>query len=429
MRFRGNVLLQYSIATIAIVLAITLALAFTLARRITDYQVRSHIRLYPEVVRLTVRDDPAVFSLFAADTPSAVTKPLADLFSQFLTLGNIFRVKVWGRDAAILWSDQTELIGQRFPDNDGFLEAMRGTTSFENAALEKAENIDEKNRGITLEIYNPVMSGGRVVGVIELYEADRDLFTQIERNTVFTWSLVLVAGALLWLLLFFIFLRAYRAQKRTTTELIETQDVTIFALAYQAELRDRQTGKHLERTSLYVRVLAQELALLPKYRRYLTPQYISDLQKSAPLHDIGKVGIPDSILLKPGRLTPDEMAQMRKHCEYGAKVLHFAQEKLKFQSFLSIALQLTLYHHEKWDGTGYPHGLAGEAIPVSGRIMALADNYDALRAERVYKASLPHQECRTIIQGLSGTHFDPEIVSAFQNREDLFLTISEKLAD
>jgi HD-GYP domain-containing protein (c-di-GMP phosphodiesterase class II) len=439
MKFRGNVILQYTAATIVIVSAITVALALVLTRRISDYQISSHLRLYQEVVRLTVKDDAAVYAMFDADTPAAVTPDLAALFREFLSLGNIFRVKVWGRTAAILWSDQAELIGQSFPDNDGFVEAMTGTVAFENAALEKAENIDEKNRGITLEIYTPVKRAGNVVGanaaagavggVVELYEADRNLFAQIARNTVFTWALVIVAGIVLWLLLFFIFLRAYRAQQATSAQLIETQDVTIFALAYQAELRDRQTGKHLERTALYVRVLAQELALIPKYRSYLTRDYIRDLQKSAPLHDIGKVGIPDSILLKPGRLTLEEMAQMRKHCELGARVLVAAQEKLKFQSFLSIATQVTLYHHEKWDGSGYPQGLAGDAIPISGRIMALADNYDALRAQRVYKAAVSHEECRSIIERLSGSHFDPEIVTAFQNREDLFLTISERLAD
>ncbi len=429
MHVRGNVILQYSAATLLIVGAISVALGITLTRRLAAYQIGSHVKLYQEVSRITMKGDAEAYALFASDAPGAVSPHLESLFREFLSLGNIFRVKIWGRDGTILWSDQAELIGQKFPDNDGFQQAMQGTVASENAELEKAENIDEKDRGVTLEIYTPVYKSGSVVGVVELYEADRDLFAQIERNTIFTWSLVVVAGALLWLLLFAIFLRAYRRQKRTSDELLETQDVTIFALAYQAELRDRQTGKHLERTAIYVRVLAEELALLASYRAYLTRAYIADLVKSAPLHDIGKVGIADSILLKPARLTPEEIVEIRKHCEYGARVLHIAEEKLKFQSFLSIAIQLTLYHHEKWDGTGYPHGLRGDAIPLSGRIMALADNYDALRTARPYKEPMSHDESRATIVGLKGSHFDPTLVDAFMRREAEFQRISEELKD
>ncbi len=429
MTFRGNIILQYSAVTFLIVGAITAALGITLTRRLGAYQIDTHTKLYQEVVRITVRDDPAVYALFAANSPSAMTPALTDLFRELLSLGNVFRVKIWGRDGTILWSDQSELIGQKFPDNEGFQEAMDGTVAAENAALEKAENIQERNRGVTLEIYVPVFRNERVVGVVEVYEADRDLFAQIERNTLITWSFIGVAGVLLWLLLFAIFLRAYRRQQRTTSELVETQDVTIFALAYQAELRDRQTGKHLERTAIYVRALGEEMAQLPAYRTYLTRTYLEDLVKSAPLHDIGKVGITDSILLKPGKLTPGERAEIERHCELGARVLRIAEEKLKFQSFLTLAIQLTLYHHEKWDGTGYPHRLAGESIPISGRIMALADNYDALRTARPYKGAFTHEETRQIILDQRGGHFDPALVEAFLRREAEFRRISEDLAD
>jgi HD-GYP domain-containing protein (c-di-GMP phosphodiesterase class II) len=428
-RIRGNIIVQYTVTTLVIVTAISVALGITLTRRLAAYQIDSHSKLYEEVSRLTVKDDAEAYALFAANAPGAVSPHLERLFREFLSLGNVFRVKIWGRDGTILWSDQAELIGQKFPDNDGFQGAMLGTVASENAELEKTENIDEKDRGVTLEIYTPVFRSGSVVGVVELYEADRDLFDQIERNTFFTWSLVVVAGALLWLTLFAIFLRAYRRQKRTADELLETQDVTIFALAYQAELRDRQTGKHLERTAAYVRILAEELALLPSYRSYLTAAYVADLVKSAPLHDIGKVGITDSILLKPARLTPEEMAEIRKHPEYGAGVLRIAEAKLKFQSFLAIAIQLALTHHEKWDGTGYPQGLRGDAIPVSGRIMALADNYDALRSQRPYKSVMSHEESKAIIVGLRGSHFDPALVDAFLRKEEEFRRVSNELND
>jgi HD-GYP domain-containing protein (c-di-GMP phosphodiesterase class II) len=426
---RDNILLQYTAATLGIVLAITVILGTTLNRRIEDYQIRSHIQIFPEVVRLTVGDLPEFYGVFRGNSPDAIPPRVVALFREFLSLGTVFRVKIWGRDGMILWSDQLDLIGQSFADNDGFQEAMKGTVSYENTVLSKSENIDERSKGRTLEIYTPVTDGSRVLGVVELYEANSDLFVQIARNTRFTWLLVVIAGVLLWALLFFIFLAAYRRQRRTNAELHETQNVTIFALAYQAELRDRQTGRHLERTALYVRILAEELARSPAFRAYLKPGYIEDLVKAAPLHDIGKVGIADAILLKPGKLTPQEMEEIRKHCDYGARVLRRAEEKLKFQSFLSIAIQLTLYHHEKWDGTGYPHGLRGDAIPLSGRIMALADNYDALRTQRPYKEPIPHDESRRMIVTLAGIHFDPALVAAFQAREAEFRSVSESLAD
>jgi HD-GYP domain-containing protein (c-di-GMP phosphodiesterase class II) len=429
MKFRGNIILQYSVLTFAIIVTISVILGTTLTRRITDYELRSHSNLFPEVVRLTVKDDAQVYAVFDKGTPQAVTPRAAELFADFLSLGKIFRVKIWSRDAMILWSDQKDLIGDKFPENDGFQEAMAGSVSYEIAEPDKSENIDEKNQGVTLEIYTPVFQNESVVGVIELYEANRDLFDQIGRNTEFTWGLVLVAGTTIWAFLFVIFLRAYRTQRKTNAQLVETQDVTIFALAYQAELRDKQTGKHLERTAIYVRILAEELARLPQYRSYLTATYIQDLVKSAPLHDIGKVGVPDSILLKPGKLDAEEMEEIKKHCVYGAKVLQIAEEKLKFQSFLNLAIQLTLYHHEKWDGSGYPRGMQGEAIPLSGRIMAIADNYDALRTHRVYKPAFPHAQCVAIIEAQSGKHFDPQLVDAFMRRQEDFERISAQLSD
>jgi response regulator RpfG family c-di-GMP phosphodiesterase len=214
----------------------------------------------------------------------------------------------------------------------------------------------------------------------------------------------------------------------TNRQLIKTERATILALAYQAELRDMETGKHLERTAHYVRLLAEELSKLPKYQTYLTPSYITDLAKSAPLHDIGKVAIPDSILKKPGKLTLEEFEIIKKHCEYGLKVLKIADEMLDFRSYLKIAIQIVSTHHEKWNGTGYPLSLKGDSIPLSGRIMALADVYDALRSDRCYKKACSHQETRMIISQEKGKHFDPEIVDVFSSIENKFNEISNVMA-
>jgi response regulator RpfG family c-di-GMP phosphodiesterase len=214
----------------------------------------------------------------------------------------------------------------------------------------------------------------------------------------------------------------------TNRQLLKTESVTIFALAYQAELRDLETGKHLERTAHYVRLLAEELSTLPKYRSYITPAYIDDLTKSAPLHDIGKVAIPDSVLKKPGKLTPEEFEIIKTHCEYGTMVLKLADEKLDFKSFLKIAIQLVSSHHEKWNGSGYPKGLKGDTIPLSGRIMALADVYDALRSDRCYKKAFSHEETYKIIMQEKEKHFDPDIVDIFLKKENKFAETSVLMA-
>jgi response regulator RpfG family c-di-GMP phosphodiesterase len=216
---------------------------------------------------------------------------------------------------------------------------------------------------------------------------------------------------------------------KVNKKLTQTEKVTIFALAYQAELRDKETGKHLERTAQYVRLLAEKLAETPKYRSYLSPDYIADLEKSAPLHDIGKVAIPDSILRKPGKLTPEEFEIIKKHCEYGMRVLKIADEKLSFQSFLKIAIQMVASHHERWDGKGYPKGLKEDAIPISGRIMSLADVYDALRNDRCYKKAFSHEEtCKIILNG-NRMQFDPDLVDVFNKIENRFHEISVTMAD
>lgn len=215
----------------------------------------------------------------------------------------------------------------------------------------------------------------------------------------------------------------------TNHQLLQTEDVTILVLAYQAELRDGETGGHINRSSEYVSLIARQLNTDSCYAAYLTEEYIRDLVKSAPLHDIGKVGVPDLILQKKGPFTPQEFEIMKQHCRYGADIICKAREKLTFRSFLELAAQLTLCHHEKWDGSGYPSGLAGETIPLSARIMALADVYDALRTERCYKEAFSHEKACRIILEERGRHFDPEIVDAFFAVEKEFEQISIEQAD
>jgi putative two-component system response regulator len=224
------------------------------------------------------------------------------------------------------------------------------------------------------------------------------------------------------------YLEAEVARRMSENQLI--QEVSIHALARLAETRDPETGNHLHRTQEYVRTLSRDLQHHPRFSSYLTDRAIEALAKSAPLHDIGKVGIPDHILLKPGRLTPEEWEVMKTHAKLGSEAIEQAErDAAKPVEFLTIAKEIAHYHHEKWDGSGYPEGLQGDNIPVSARLMALADVFDALISRRVYKPPMPFEAARDIIAAERGRHFDPDVVDAFLNNFAHFRSIAERYGD
>jgi putative two-component system response regulator len=211
---------------------------------------------------------------------------------------------------------------------------------------------------------------------------------------------------------------------------VAIQDVTILAMASMAETRDPETGNHIRRTQFYVKALAERLKEHPRFSAVLTDSYIKLLFKSAPLHDIGKVGIPDRILLKPGRFEPHEFEIMKTHTTLGRAAIEHAERSLGTpMAFLSIAKEIAYSHQEKWDGSGYPEGLAGEAIPVSARLMAVADVYDALISRRVYKDGMPHEKAVQLIVEGKGKHFDPDMVDAFIGLQEEFRAIAARFHD
>jgi putative two-component system response regulator len=217
---------------------------------------------------------------------------------------------------------------------------------------------------------------------------------------------------------------------RRTSEVMAIQDVTIMVMASLAETRDSETGNHIRRTQHYVRALAEHLRTHPRFTDTLNDHYIEMLFKSAPLHDIGKVGIPDRILLKPGKLTPEEFEVMKTHTTLGRNAIEQAEQQLHMEvPFLKIAKDIALCHQEKWDGSGYPPALRGDAIPVSARLMALADVYDALISRRVYKAPMSHEQAAQIIRQGRGQHFDPDITDAFVDLQSQFQAIAARFAD
>jgi putative two-component system response regulator len=225
---------------------------------------------------------------------------------------------------------------------------------------------------------------------------------------------------------------------RRTREIQMVQDVTIMAMASLAETRDNETGMHIRRTQHYVRTLAARLRRMWEEKNKdaesipadLSDEMIELMYKSAPLHDIGKVGIPDAILLKPGPLNAAEFEIMKTHTTLGLETIAAAEKLLDVpSSFLSVARQIACSHHEKWDGSGYPHALSGEAIPLPARLMAVADVYDALISRRIYKEAFPHERAVAMIEAGSGSHFDPSVVSAFLTEAETFRAIAGRFQD
>jgi putative two-component system response regulator len=213
---------------------------------------------------------------------------------------------------------------------------------------------------------------------------------------------------------------------RRTTDLLRTQDAVIFGLAKLADSRDTDTGEHLERIALYSSALASALRRRGTYREIVTPAFVEYLGTSSALHDIGKVGIEDSILRKPGRLTAEERRRIQEHSRIGEECLREIERRLGSSNFLRMAREIVASHHERWDGTGYPAGLKGHDIPLAARIVAIADVYDALATKRVYKDALPHDECVEIIRGEAGKQFDPLLVETFLEIEAVFRSIAQR---
>ncbi len=224
------------------------------------------------------------------------------------------------------------------------------------------------------------------------------------------------------------YLQTEREVRERTRKLALTQDAIIQSLAALAETRHHETGGHIQRTRHYMRTLALRLRDHPRFRHYLDDASIDLLFRLAPLHDIGKVGVPDQILLKPARLTLEEYEEMKRHTLYGSETIRLARNFLGVDSFLQVADEIALNHHERWDGTGYPRGLHGNEIPIPGRLMAAADAYDAIISPRLYKPAIPHEEALRIVRNLKGVFFDPDVADALLESAEEFREIASRFA-
>jgi putative two-component system response regulator len=217
--------------------------------------------------------------------------------------------------------------------------------------------------------------------------------------------------------------------RRKMREISQSQLAAIFAMSKLAESRDPETGEHLERMREYCKVISEQLSRMPKFRPIIDREFVDNIYAASPLHDIGKVGIDDNVLLKPGKLTDEEWVLMKKHPIIGAETLREVDRQHPGNAFIRTGIDIAEGHHEKWDGSGYPYGLQGEAIPLVARILALGDVYDALTSKRCYKDAFSHEKSRSIIVQGKGSHFDPDVVLAFLEMEDEFQRIRSDFQD
>jgi putative two-component system response regulator len=215
--------------------------------------------------------------------------------------------------------------------------------------------------------------------------------------------------------------------EKKVQEISSSQMATIYALIKLSESRDDDTGAHIERTASFCQLLAKKAQAIPLYKEVITNNFVETIYKASPLHDIGKVGIPDNILLKPGKLTDDEFLIMKTHVQLGFDTLSKVGQQYDKNDFLKMGMDIALYHHEKWDGSGYLNGLVGDEIPLSARIMALSDVYDALRSKRVYKEAFSHEKSLEIITNNRGSHFDPVLVDVFIEYNEEFRSMYESI--
>ena len=293
--------------------------------------------------------------------------------------------------------------------------------------LDYRQFMDEKNARIVADTFNRCRRLGKPVkafdcefkrdGVILFIEASVSLLKDSKDEPIGFRGII----------------RDRTEKKKLEMDLIESDKklqnaraATILGLAKLAEYRDEGTGTHLERIREYAKLLAEEMAKIPKFDPSINQGYIDDLSQSAILHDIGKVGIPDAILLKPAKLSAEEFEIIKRHTVLGGNAIRAIESRIEGRSFLILGKEIAYCHHEKWDGSGYPKGLQGEDIPMSARIVALADVYDALTTKRFYKEAYSHEKSKQIIFSLKGSHFDPAVVEAFAVLEGEFDRIRQE---
>ncbi len=417
-RLGRNVLIEFSLLMFSVILVTSATLGYVLTGFVRGHVIRMHGSFYAQGLT-------TVFPQFLESENEEQFKAIVARFELSGSLPHVEELAIWD-------STGTQVFGDLGENKTKELDLMvRGAL---NGLIQYSyQRGNFLNSGVgnhkELFLYLPITDAFfKVIGIVGLRESDDALIDDLSAASAKIVLYVVLAGFLIYVSLFISFYHAYNRQLLISERLQKSQDSIIFAMSSLSSLRDQETGGHLERCRAYVGLLASKLIGEPKYKEYVDDQYIRDLASIAPLHDIGKVGIEDSILRKPGKLTDCEFDVMKTHSALGSEILQKAREQLPFNSQLELAVDLTRHHHERWDGKGYPSGLAGASIPLSARIMALADVYDALRSERYYKKGMSHIDAVKIIESGSGSQFDPLLVSVFLKNHVEFESIFMGLA-
>ena len=410
---KGNVLFQYSVFMLFVISIKATLLGAILTNLVREHVIRMHGDFYSRTLSFDVNN------LIERGSQ----KDFSDLIQKLEMSGQLVHARhiaVWNREGEIIFGDGNFMLSAATKDN--FKRALICESTYRRLQPSAGEAHDSE-----IAIFLPVRdTHTAITGVIAFHESDRDLSIDLKAAEQKIILYIFITGAVIYALLFLLYFRSYLKLRKATERVEQSQASIIFAMSSLSSLRDQETGGHLERCSLYVAILAENLRKTKEFKPYITREYIQTISSVAPLHDIGKVGISDAILRKPGKLTDQEYDEMKRHSAMGADILLMARNKLSFLSNLDLAIELTRHHHERWDGKGYPDGLSLERIPLSARIMAVADVYDALRSDRYYKKGLTHDESFRIIVEGSGSQFDPDIIGVFQTCHREFEAVFSK---
>jgi len=417
-----NIVLQYTLISFLVTFSVSLYLINSLTNKTINHSTMIHSKTYINFINTIETNYPSLINslLTGKKFNEEEHHDFEHFVSDLLIFPQITNIHIFSGDHNSVYEYSASNVRKKYLQKKDYIDkAFSGEFNY---FLQDNEEDDNQY----LHSFYPIMYKEKVIGIVEIIDSDSDFKSYLKQSEKEIIQSITLGGFVFYILLFFIFFKSYQYQNKIFKRLHKSQELTIHAMSLLAELRDDDTGAHIIRTREYCRLLAIELKKRPDYSKYLTKEYIEDLERSAPLHDIGKVGLPDSILLKPGKLTPEEFEIIKKHPKHGADVLLKVAESLDYKSYFDIGIQVVLHHHENWDGSGYPNSLKGEDIPLSARIMAIADVYDALRSKRTYKKSMSHEEARTIIISESGKKFDPLLIEAFINIEHQFKLVSNK---
>jgi response regulator RpfG family c-di-GMP phosphodiesterase len=392
------------------------------------YSVSSLVQIY--VKRNLAEKDFSSLDAASVRSEDKIVKKMLEMKKVF----DLTRVEILDRHGKVLWADYADFSRDAETGQD-LKKVFGGNIDYGYTSIDKT---DIKFFKISVPII--FTDSEEVIAVISTYKSLYDISNSIILVWIAVITFMLCGGMIIHFIMIRAIKRSYQQNRILQYELMEyskelevnintvkeTQNIAIFGLAKLAESRDKETGDHLERMSLYSKLLAEELATWDKFKFYITKNYIDSIYTSSVLHDIGKVGVPDAILHKPEEFTEEEWDIMKTHSIIGGDALAAADEKLGIESFLTMGKGIAYFHHENFDGKGYPYGKSGEDIPLSARIVAFADAYDAITSKRVYKDAQSFEEAKEILRKTTGKRYDPDMFKAFLNIEDKFIEIADK---